>query len=272
MTSKKQARDYEKRRQEKLQLKIDARATARKKRQRSAAWGLLGVFALLALLGIAWYGSTHWWGDSAEPGAEPTVTVPGVTVTTSPTPGLEFVDGWAGSSTPPPATLAEGRSWTAVIDTSQGPITVELDGAAAPQAVSSFLALAGEGFFNGTECHRLVTQGIFVLQCGDPLGTGMGGPAYRFGPVENDPDDNAYPAGTLAMARQGNDGNSMGSQFFIVYDDSSIPPDSAGGYTVFGTVTQGLDIVEAVASGGTITGDPDGRPAISIIISEVTAS
>src|SRR5690606_22182900 len=189
------------------------------------------------------------------------------------TPGeLEPVEGWAGSPVPPPVDLAEGRIWTATIETTQGSIVVELDGVNAPQATASFLALAGDGFFANTECHRLVTSGIYVLQCGDPLGTGTGGPSYRFGPIENAPADNVYPTGTLAMARVSGDGNSMGSQFFIVYSDSAIPSDNAGGYTVFGTVTQGIDIVEAVANAGTITGDADGRPALSIIITEVTAS
>lgn len=172
---------------------------------------------------------------------------------------------------PDPA-LAEDRTWTSVISTNLGDITVELDGAAAPQAVANFVTLAQDGFFDGTDCHRLVTQGIFVLQCGDPTGTGTGGPGYNFGPIEAAPADDIYPAGTLAMARRGGDGNSMGSQFFIVYEDSMIPSDIAGGYTVFGHVTEGLSIVEDVASAGTLTGQPDGRPAQSVIVNEVSAS
>lgn len=257
MTTKKQAQDYEKRRQAKLQAKIEAKDAARRKRQRQAGWGLLAVAAVLVLGGLIWYGSVNWWGS---PTSDPA------------SPSLDAAEGWGASPTPPDESTAEGRTWTATIETSQGPITVELDGAAAPKAVASFVALAGDGFFDNTECHRLVTQGIYVLQCGDPLGTGAGGPSYRFGPVENAPTDNVYPAGTLAMARQGNNGESMGSQFFIVYDESTIPSDSAGGYTVFGKVTEGLDIVENVAASGTITGDADGRPAISVIITEVNAS
>lgn len=259
MTTKKQAQEYEKRRQAKLQAKIEAKDAARRKRQRQAGWGLLVVAAVLVVGGLIWYGSVNWWGSSAQEPADPA-------------PSLDAADGWGASPTPPDEAVAEGRAWTATIETNQGPITVELDGAAAPKAVASFVSLAGDGFFENTECHRLVTQGIYVLQCGDPLGTGGGGPSYRFGPVENAPADNIYPAGTLAMARQGNNGDSMGSQFFIVYDDSTIPSDSAGGYTVFGKVTEGLDIVENVANSGTITGEPDGRPALSVIITEVTAS
>lgn len=180
--------------------------------------------------------------------------------------------GVAASLTAPDPELAEGRAWTATISTNHGDLTLELDGAAAPQAVASFVALANDGFFDGTDCHRLVTAGIFVLQCGDPTGTGTGGPAYRFGPIENAPADDIYPAGTLAMARVGGNAESMGSQFFIVYEDSPIPSDNAGGYSVFGHVSEGLSIVEDVASAGTMTGQPDGQPAQSVIVNEVSAS
>jgi peptidyl-prolyl cis-trans isomerase B (cyclophilin B) len=271
MTTKKQARANEKRRREQLERKHALRAEAQRRRKRQALWALAAIGGVIAVVTLGWYGTTHWWGADATPEAAPSST-DSVGDPLLPTADPLPVEGWGGSSTPPPASLAEGRMWTATIETNQGTVVVELDGVAAPQATASFIALAGDGFFDNTECHRLVTSGIFVLQCGDPLGTGSGGPAYRFGPVENAPADNIYPVGTLAMARVGGDGNSMGSQFFIVYSDSAIPPDNAGGYTVFGTVTQGLDIVEAVAAAGTITGDADGRPALSMILTEVTAS
>ncbi len=86
------------------------------------------------------------------------------------------------------------------------------------------MSLAESGYFDGTSCHRLTTSGIYVLQCGDPTGTGTGDPGYKFGPVENAPTDDVYPAGTVAMARQGGDADSMGSQFFLVYEDSTIRP------------------------------------------------
>jgi peptidyl-prolyl cis-trans isomerase B (cyclophilin B) len=172
--------------------------------------------------------------------------------------------------TAPDPSVAEGRTWTAAVATSQGQVGLELDGAAAPAAVASFVTLAQEGYFDGTTCHRLVTEGIFVLQCGDPEGTGTGGPGYGFGPVENDPADDLYPAGTLAMARRGGDGSSMGSQFFVVYRDSTIPSDAAGGYTVFGQVTSGLDVVEAVAQAGVDGGRTDGAPATPISLEQVS--
>ena len=151
----------------------------------------------------------------------------------------------------PPASLAEDRTWTGTLTVNDIPLGIELDGAAAPQGVSSTIALAQSGFYDGLSCHRLTTEGIFVLQCGDPVGDGTGGPGYSYGPVENAPADNLYPAGTLAMARQGGNGFSMGSQFFILYEDSTIPSDAGGGYTVLGTVTSGLDqLISQVTSKG----------------------
>ncbi|PKQ17535.1 MAG: peptidylprolyl isomerase, partial [Actinobacteria bacterium HGW-Actinobacteria-8] len=129
----------------------------------------------------------------------------------------------------PAASFAQSRVWDVTMETNLGTIGMSLDGVHAPQAVASFASLANQGFFDATDCHRLTTAGIFVLQCGDPTGTGTGGPPYRFGPIENAPVDNLYAAGTLAMARQPGDASSMGSQFFIVYEDSTIPSDEAGG-------------------------------------------
>jgi peptidyl-prolyl cis-trans isomerase B (cyclophilin B) len=147
---------------------------------------------------------------------------------------------------------------------------MELDGAAAPQAVASFVSLAQNGYFDGTGCHRLTTAGIYVLQCGDPTFTGSGSPGYHFGPIENAPEDDVYPAGTVAMARQGGNGESMGSQFFLVYEDSRIPSDEAGGYTVFGEITSGLDVVRAVADEGVAAvGATDGEPAGPVTIEGV---
>ena len=177
--------------------------------------------------------------------------------------------GSTASLTLPSPTFAQDRTWTAKVTTNRGPITVELDGHAAPQAVASFVYLAQHGFFDSTPCHRLTTSSIFVLQCGSPDGSPSGGPGYTFGPIENAPADNVYKAGTLAMARVMGDGASMGSQFFLVYQDSTIPPDSAGGYTVFGKITSGLDIVQAVAAQGVSGGGQDGPPATPVTIQGV---
>lgn len=160
------------------------------------------------------------------------------------------------------------KTLNVTIATNCGDIEATLDGTKAPKAVANFVHLAGNGFYEKTLCHRLVPQGIFVLQCGDPTGTGTGGPGYSFGPVENAPTTHVYGPGTLAMARRGQDGNSNGSQFFLVYETSTIPADSAGGYTVFGNVTKGIDIVRKIAQGGLAANGV--APANSISLEKVT--
>jgi len=163
----------------------------------------------------------------------------------------------------PDASLAEDAVWIARVITNCGEIVMELTGDVAPQTVSSFLFLAEEGFWDDSPCHRLVTQGIFVLQCGDPTGTGSGGPGYGYG-VENAPADGIYPRGTLAMARTA-DPDSNGSQFFIVYDETELPDPT--GYSVFGTVVDGMDIVDRIAEqgvGGSLGPEAPAQP-ISIL-------
>lgn len=171
----------------------------------------------------------------------------------------------------PPANLAEGRTWTGTLTLNDVELGVELDGAAAPQAVSSTISLAQSGFYDGVSCHRLTNGGFSVLQCGDPSGDGTGGPGYSYGPVENAPADNVYPAGTLAMARSTNNGYSMGSQFFIVYDDTTISSDTGGGYTVLGRVTSGLDELKTqIIDAGVQGGASDGQPIVPTTITGFT--
>ncbi|RUR00732.1 peptidylprolyl isomerase [Labedella endophytica] len=172
----------------------------------------------------------------------------------------------------PSPDLAEDRTWTGTMTINDIPLDIELDGAAAPQGVSAFVALTQAGFYDGLSCHRLTTsEGFGVLQCGDPNGDGSGGPGFSYGPIENAPADDVYPAGTIAMARQGGDGSSMGSQFFIVYTDTTIPADEAGGYTVLGQVTSGLEgLVSGVVDAGTADGGTDGAPAVPATITSVT--
>lgn len=172
--------------------------------------------------------------------------------------------------TAPAASVAENRVWTGSLKVGDQPLDFELYGDKAPRAVANFVTLAKKGFFNGISCHRLTTASIYVLQCGDPAGDGTGGPGYNFGPVENAPKDNIYGAGVLAMARQSNAANSMGSQFFIVYGSSYIPSDSAGGYTVFGKVTKNINAVREIARLGTADGSKDGKPKNPIALADVT--
>ncbi|ARU53056.1 peptidyl-prolyl cis-trans isomerase B (cyclophilin B) [Cellulosimicrobium cellulans] len=249
MSTKSREREQARRREEKWDQHV---AQLRARRQRT--WSIVGVVAALVVIGVA-----VWWALSATqaPGTDPGGD------------GDETAPAASGEHTLPPASAAEGRDWTSTLTTSAGDITLTLDGADAPQAVASFVSLAESGYFDGTSCHRLTTSGIFVLQCGDPTGTGTGGPGYSFGPIENPPSDDVYPAGTVAMARQGGNAESMGSQFFLVYEDSTIPSDAAGGYTVFGTITSGLDVVQAVADAGTQDGSGDGSPATPVTIEGV---
>lgn len=170
----------------------------------------------------------------------------------------------------PSPEVSENRTWTGQMKLAGSDISFELDGAAAPQAVANFVTLAKSGYFEDVSCHRLTTEGIFVLQCGDPNGDGTGGPGYSWGPIENAPANDLYEEGVLAMARRGGDGSSMGSQFFIVYQDSTIPSDVAGGYTVLGRLTGGLDAVKAIAAKGTATGTGDGAPAEAVVMTGIS--
>jgi len=170
----------------------------------------------------------------------------------------------------PDLSLAEGRAWNGTLNLNEQELAFELAGDLAPQAVANFVSLSKNGFFENVSCHRLVTSGIYVLQCGDPSGDGTGGPGYSWGPIENPPEADLYKEGVLAMARRGGDENSMGSQFFIVYQDSTIPSDAVGGYTVFGSITQGLEAVKTIADAGTIDGSTDASPLQEVLITSVS--
>ena len=158
--------------------------------------------------------------------------------------------------------------------TTQGNIGLQLDNAKAPCTVNSFASLAAKDYFNDTPCHRLTTGGLSVLQCGDPTGTGTGGPGYQFAneyPTNQYQPDNpalqqpvVYPRGTVAMANAGPGTN--GSQFFLVYQDSQLPPN----YTVFGKIDDtGLATLDKIAAGGVEGGGPDGKPALDVELKSV---
>jgi peptidyl-prolyl cis-trans isomerase B (cyclophilin B) len=150
------------------------------------------------------------------------------------------------------------------LKTNCGEIQIAADGVNAPLTVISMTYLANKGYFDNSPCHRLTTQGIFVLQCGDPTASGSGGPAWQV-PDENLPKTtgNIYPAGSVAMANSG--ANTNGSQFFIVYDDNSR---LGANYTLWGRVTKGLDIVKTIAALGSNNqnGVGDGAPNQAITI------
>lgn len=175
---------------------------------------------------------------------------------------------------PEPAMKIDKKArYTMSLKTSQGDIAFTMDASKTPHTTNSFKSLADKKFFDGTKCHRLTTDGIFVLQCGDPKGDGTGGPGYTI------PDENltalgkagadgsvTYPAGTVAMANTGQ-AHTGGSQFFLVYKDSKLPPS----YTPFGTMdAKSLKAVEAIGKAGVEGGGADGAPKKAVNISKLT--
>lgn len=141
---------------------------------------------------------------------------------------------------------------------------------AAPKTVGTMAWLANQGFFDKTACTRITTQGIFVLQCGDPAGDRTGGPGFTFAdenlPLPGTDGTSIYPRGTIAMANSGP--NTNGSQFFLVYQDSPLPPN----YSIWGSITSGLDIIENVATAGVSNGSSDGSPTQAIVISQASTT
>ena len=147
-------------------------------------------------------------------------------------------------SAPPAMTLDDSKSYSATIKTNHGDINVELFSADVPVTVNNFVFLAKEGFYKNGQFHRVIKD--FMIQGGCPTGDGTGGPGYRF---QDEPVTRSYVKGTLAMANAGP--NTNGSQFFIVHGaDVGLPPN----YTIFGNVTAGIDVLDAIATSPVTTG------------------
>jgi cyclophilin family peptidyl-prolyl cis-trans isomerase len=162
-----------------------------------------------------------------------------------------------------PADVGVGGSVTATIATSCGDITIELDPAAAPATVNSFVFLAESGYFDGTVSHRVIPG--FVVQLGDPTATGRGGPGYLL-PDELPGAGFVYSRGTLAMANAGP--NTGGSQFFLMLDDAPLPP----AYSVFGTITEGIEVLDLIAQVPTVArsaGQEPSSPTETIYIESI---
>jgi peptidyl-prolyl cis-trans isomerase B (cyclophilin B) len=174
----------------------------------------------------------------------------------------------------PPSKPDFKAGYTATIATNRGDIKIDLLNSKATCTVNSFVSLAGQKYFNATPCHRLTTTGIYVLQCGDPTGSGRGTPGYSFNDENlaqlastvNSQGVATYKAGTVAMANNGP--NTNGSQFFLVYKDSPLMPN----YTPFGTIVSGLNIIQQVAKAGSdnSNGQGDGHPKEKVTIERVT--
>ncbi len=166
---------------------------------------------------------------------------------------------------PPPTDATVSGEVPVTLTTTIGDLAATLDADTTPCTVNSFVSLAEQGYFDGVTCHRMTTAGIYVLQCGDPTGTGSGGPGYSFGDELSGSE--TYGAGTLAMANAGPDTN--GSQFFIVYADTQLSP----AYTVFGQVDPAaVKAVKKVAKDGVddANGPGDGHPLTEVTIDSVS--
>jgi peptidyl-prolyl cis-trans isomerase B (cyclophilin B) len=265
----------------KLERQQERRAQRAKRRQQIAVITSIAVVVVV----VAGFVLLNYWGgseaDTAAPpsdAAAPTSTAapaaaPG-TCSFTPTPQEP-----AAKPAPVPTVTDAPTSGTApvTLQTSAGPVPLTLDRATAPCTVESFLSLVNAGYYNDTPCHRLTTgEGLKVLQCGDPTGTGSGGPGYTIG--DEPPTDLAptaggqaviYPRGTVAMAKTSAP-NSGGSQFFLVYADSTLPPD----YTVFGTIGEpGLATIDGIARAGSdnSNGEGDGKPVTAVTVQTATA-
>ncbi|MFI7009691.1 peptidylprolyl isomerase [Streptomyces sp. NPDC050145] len=183
----------------------------------------------------------------------------------------------------PALTVDQAADYSMKLATTCGDIDIALKTKAAPHTVNSFKYLADKGFLDHTKCHRLTTEGIYVLQCGDPTGTGQGGPGYTI-PDENLKDASlkkaekmqgtqlyTYPAGTVAMANTGQK-HSGGSQFFLVYKDSKLPAT----YTPFGTISDsGLKVLDKIAKAGAQPQDPqtgNTAPNATVVIDKGTVT
>jgi peptidyl-prolyl cis-trans isomerase B (cyclophilin B) len=266
----------------KLENQQKRRAERARRRQRTAiiTSASVVVIVVVAVVLLSTVGMPGGGDDTAAPPADaPTPSAAPAALgdcTFTPTP-----DEPAAKPAPVPTVTTASTSGTVPVslETDRGPIPVTLDRATGPCAVESFLSLVNAGYYNDTPCHRLTTgEGLKVLQCGDPTGQGTGGPGYT---INDEPPANLapapsgggsviYPRGTLAMAKTSAP-NSGGSQFFLVYADSTLPPD----YTVFGTVgAEGLATLDAIAQGGSddANGSGDGAPRTPVTIQTATAA
>ena len=236
---------------------VHTHQVSRRKRDNLVAVGAVLVVAALATVIQVFYFTTG-------PGA-PTPT-PSSSASAPPV-------GEANVGAVPSPDVSEYRTWSGQLDLNDIPLSFTLDGAAAPQAVAAFVTDVQSGYYLGKSCHRLVVDATAgLIQCGSENGDGQSDPTvYAYGPVENVPADGNYVSGTIAIANNGTP-YGQGRQFFIVFDDSTLPAGTSGGYTVIGTVTLGLDQLESqiVAGGITPAEATDGAPTIPTTITGVS--
>ncbi|MGY1689689.1 peptidylprolyl isomerase [Geodermatophilus sp. SYSU D01105] len=261
--------------QRRLQRQLERRAELARKRRRNLLIGVTTV-AVLLVVGAVWLITGIGGDDTDNAAADPTTAAP---TTPAVVDGSDGTCDWtpadtasnpdleADSGTPPPEVNPTGTT-PVTITTNFGAIGMTLDNANAPCGVASMAYLAQQGYFDGTICHRETDgEGLKVLQCGDPSGTGRGGPAYQF-PTQVTGDE-TYPRGTVAMANSGQGFD--GSQFFLVYGDSQLPPS----YTVLGTIDEaGLAVLDTIAANGNdgANGPGDGAPTQEVRIESLTVA
>ena len=279
MSSTKREKELARQRAER-QAARDA-AAGQRRRQRNAVLGSVVAVALAAgaaVAGSQFLGGSDAPSDSvaaavettttpraappASPSAVPSATKaavagdPGCTYEKTPEPAARQV------LLPPTEGVETEEVYEVTVATDRGDIVFEMDSATTPCTANNLRSLAHFRYFDGTACHRLTTEGIEVLQCGDPTGTGSGGPGYQF--ADENLEDATYPRGTVAMANAGPGTN--GSQFFLVFRDSQLPPN----YTVFGTIDEtGLATLDKIAAEGTVDGGPDGPPKMDVNVKSI---
>jgi cyclophilin family peptidyl-prolyl cis-trans isomerase len=251
-----------------LQKQLERRAEQTRKRRRTVAV-VATVVSVLVVVAAVLLMTGVFQGDEPTDTTADVEQAPGtVTCTYSPdesgNPNLTEV----GTPPDPESTPATGTT-TLLMSTGQGDLTLTLDREKAPCAAASFTYLAEQEFFDGSPCHRMVNGESFgVLQCGDPSGTGQGGPTYKY--AEEVTPDTTYPRGTIAMAKSGAP-NTTGSQFFLVFTDAQLSPD----YTVVGTVDEAglqvLDEIAAAGNDGSMEPSPGGgKPNVPVVIESMT--
>jgi peptidyl-prolyl cis-trans isomerase B (cyclophilin B) len=265
--SSKRQRELARRRAERQAERRAELARRRRKRQRTS-WAVFGG-VLTLLLAVFLVPRLFDGDDATDPQASASPSASG-----DPTPSPSAAPGEC-AYTPvaeqgskdvgvPPADGFDKKPRTATIKLNTGTVEFETFSDKAPCTVGSLVHLAGKKYFDGTKCHRLTTgEGLKVLQCGDPTGTGAGGPGYQM--AEENLDGATYKAGTVAMAKAQAPG-STGSQFFLVYADSTLPPE----YTPLGKITKGLDVLQKIADAGTADGGTDGAPKSDVLIETLT--
>ena len=269
-----------KERQRKLAAERHRRRLARRaQRDRRATRMTMAITAVIVVAGLSVGGvllASTSSGTTTTPKSTPTPTAtPTPTPTPSPTvaePATHCVYTAAGTAARqvslPSATPNYKATYAATINTNRGAIVIDLLNSKATCTVNSFVHLAEAAFYNNSPCFRLSTSdSVYILQCGDPTGKGSGGPGYGF--ANENLAGATYPAGTLAMANVSGVANSNGSQFFLVYKNSSLPPD----YTPFGKIVSGLNILQTVAKSGygkPLSSGGGGAPKEKVEIESVT--